>query len=84
MLKVASLILILLFIANLITSIIVGHLSNYYNPNIKSNYSGAVASLIGISTCLLLLAIHKVNYHDKLLTVAGFVILILGILATVF
>lgn len=42
---------------NLVVSLVLGHIADYYNPNIKATYSGFVGSILGISLSALLIAV---------------------------
>lgn len=84
MLKFLSIVCLSLFIVNLTISLIIGHIQNYYNPSIKSTYTGFCSSLIGISFCILLLTARHVQYGRNVLLGTAIVILVVSMLVTVF
>lgn len=69
---------------DLIVSIILGHISNFYNPQIKATYSGTVASVLGIITIVLMITSEKYGYNKKVHGLIGVVFMIASALATVF
>lgn len=50
-----AVILLSFLVVDLIVSIILGHIGNFYNPQIKATYSGTVASILGIIAIILIL-----------------------------
>lgn len=48
-------VLIVILSIDLVVSLILSHITNYYNPSIKSTYSGVVASVLGIIAIVLIL-----------------------------
>ena len=57
--KYLSWLVVLVLMVNILVSLILGHISDYYNPNIKATYSGFIASILGISLAGLLIGIGR-------------------------
>lgn len=57
--KYLSWLVVLVLMVNILVSLILGHISDYYNPNIKATYSGFIASILGISLAGLLFGIGR-------------------------
>lgn len=80
MLKVKVGLLIAFYIANIVVSLVLGHISNFYNPNIKSTFSGFIASILGIIATLLIATIDKYSYSKTALTINFIILLVLSCL----
>lgn len=57
--KYLSWLVVLVLMVNILVSLILGHISGYYNPDIKATYSGFIASILGISLAGLLIGIGR-------------------------
>jgi hypothetical protein len=64
--KIAFWALITISIVNAIVSLVIGHINNYYNPNITANINGFVASAIAISLIILSSINHNKQYLVKM------------------
>ncbi len=58
-------ILISLSLAWIIISLTLGHIYIFYNPNIKSAFSGVISSLLALIIILLFHSQNKSNYLNK-------------------
>lgn len=82
--KYFCLTVIFILIVNIVVSLVLGHISAYYNPDIKATYSGLVASLLGISLAILLITVSTFNQHKKILFALAIFELVLSVLAVAF
>lgn len=57
--KYLSWLVVFVLLIDILVSLILGHISDYYNPNIKATYSGFIASILGISLAGLLFGIGR-------------------------
>ena len=78
--KLQSIILIFISLTNFIISLILGHIANYYNPNIKATYSSVIASLLGIIAIILIVSSNKYKYQTKTKTVVTVILLAISLL----
>ena len=53
MIKILAYILLTILVVDLIVSLVLGHVSNFYDPQIKASYSATIASLLGIIALVL-------------------------------
>jgi hypothetical protein len=79
-----SLAVILMLVVNIVVSLVLGHIGDYYNPGIKATYSGFVASLLGISLAVLLITVSRFDRHKNIFFVLTIAELVLSGLAVIF
>lgn len=84
MFKILTGIAIGILVIDLIVSLILGHIDNYYNPSIKATYSGFVASVLGIVFGILLLTYRKFNLSSRVLIPVAVILGIVSVLAIIF
>lgn len=73
-----------ILVADVVVSLVIGHISDYYNPNIKSTASGFDAALLGIALVILLLTLPKYWYNSRLVAGTMIAVLLLSILGCAF
>lgn len=60
--KLLLYLLICILVVNIIVSLVLGHLVNYYNPSIKAIYSGVMGAMLGIIFIIIVLTAKQYNY----------------------
>lgn len=84
MIKYILLATLVILLADVLVSLIVGQLNDYYNPNIRATYSGFDAAILGIFLIILIITLNNFQYSTKFITFVVILVPILSVLGVIF